>query len=305
MSCKITSAPINLTKSTYPDCTQKCKITYKYGLSNCSVVNKNTYLDISCFSGLNQVKYGGTNLTVTGVRLYLKSLNTYDGNEADAELIITHTAGNKKVYICIPVVNNEKASDSSKWFSKVIPYSPTQNNTGQEISVNNFTLDDVIPQSSFYTYDGGTFSWGCNSSDEMIIFHKDQAINMKNREYRTLSSILSRSSINRQTPKSDQMNFNKIGTSKGPGDSGTEGKTLTCTPIQDEEGNPLGQSLLDTLIPSSKGSGSLNGDMSKIFPYIFVIIAVIIGLIIVLGIYKLISFFTNRNTGGGGGSGNG
>ena len=157
--CKITTAPINLTKGTYAPCTEKCKLSYKYGLSNCSVTNKNTYLDINCYSGLNQVKYGGVDLTVTGVRLYLKSLNTYDGFEADAELIITHTAGaGKKVYICIPVVNNEKASDSAKWFSKVIPYAPTENNTGQEISVSNFTLDDVIPQSSFYSYDGGTFS---------------------------------------------------------------------------------------------------------------------------------------------------
>ena len=44
--------------------------------------------------------------------------------------------------------------------------------------------------------------------DEMIIYHKDQ-INMKNREFRTLSSILSRSSMNRQTPKSDEMSFNQ------------------------------------------------------------------------------------------------
>ena len=154
-----------------------------------------------------------------------------------------------------------KASSSAKWFSKVIPFTPTAKNTGQEISVNNFTLDDVIPESSFYAYDGGTFSWGCNSGDQMVIFHKDQAINMKNREFRTLSSLITRSSFNTQTPKSDQMSFNAKGTSGGPGSSGggPEGKTLTCTPIQDQDGLPLGQSLFDTLIPSSKGSGNVSG----------------------------------------------
>ena len=138
--CKITTAPINITKGSYTACTEKCKMTYKYGLSNCSVINKGTYLDIQCFSGLNVVKYGGVNLTVTSVRLYLNSLNTYDGFHADAELIIQHSAGGgKSVYTCIPVVNSEKASSSAKWFSKVIPFTATAKNTGQEISVNNFT----------------------------------------------------------------------------------------------------------------------------------------------------------------------
>ena len=73
MACKISTAPINLTKGTYVACTEKCKLTYKYGLSNCSVTNKGTYLDIQCFSGLNVVKYGGATLTVSNVRLYLNS----------------------------------------------------------------------------------------------------------------------------------------------------------------------------------------------------------------------------------------
>ena len=45
---------------------------------------------------MNQIKYGGINLTVSSVRLYLNSLNTYDGFHADAELIIQHSAGGKK-----------------------------------------------------------------------------------------------------------------------------------------------------------------------------------------------------------------
>ncbi len=284
--CKITTAPINITKGTYAPCTEKCKISYKYGLSNCSVTNKGSYLDIQCFSGLNVVKYGGTNLTVTSVRLYLKSLNSYDGFHADAELIIQHSmGGGKRVYICIPVVNSEKASCSAKWFSKIIPFTSTSKNTGQAISVNNFTLDDVIPESSFYIYDGGTFSWGCNSGDQMVIFHKDQAVNMKNREFRTLSSLITRSSFNTQTPKKDQMSLNAKGTSGGPGSSGggPEGKTLTCTQIQDGDGNPLGQSLFDSLIPSTKGTGNVDQGqyLLKVLPYLGILIGIIIGMVII------------------------
>ena len=298
--CKITTAPINITKGTYAPCTEKCKLSYKYGLSNCSVTNKGSYLDIQCFSGLNVVKYGGTNLTVTSVRLYLKSLNSYDGFHADAELIIQHSiGGGKSVYICIPVVNSEKASSSAKWFSKIIPFTSTSKNTGQAISVNNFTLDDVIPESSFYIYDGGTFSWGCNSGDQMVIFHKDQAVNMKNREFRTLSSLISRSSFNTQTPKKDQMSFNAKGTSGGPGSSGggADGKTLTCTPIQDSEGNPLGQSLFDTLIPSTKGSGNVDQGqyLLKVLPYLGIIIGIIIGMLIIGFVFRYLFKYLGRS----------
>lgn len=299
--CKITTAPINITKGTYAPCTEKCKLSYKYGLSNCSVTNKGSYLDIQCFSGLNVVKYGGTNLTVTSVRLYLKSLNSYDGFHADAELIIQHSmGGGKSVYICIPVVNSEKASSSAKWFSKIIPFTSTSKNTGQAISVNNFTLDDVIPESSFYIYDGGTFSWGCNSGDQMVIFHKDQAVNMKNSEFRTLSSLITRSSFNTQTPKKDQMSFNAKGTSGGPGSSGggAEGKTLTCTPIQDGDGNPLGQSLFDSLIPSTKGTGNVDQGqyLLKVLPYLGIIIGIIIGLLIIGFVFRYLFKYLGRGS---------
>lgn len=306
--CKITTAPINLTKGTYPPCTEKCDFTYKYGTSDCAVTNKGTYLDIMCFSGSNIVKYGGVNLTVTGVRLYLKSLNTYDGFHSDAELIIQHSAGGgKSIFVCIPVVNSEKSSSSAKWFSRFMPHVTTEKNTGQGIKPGpNFTLNDVIPEASFYTYDGGTFSWGCNANDEMIIYHKDFAINMKSDNFRKLVSLIQRTSINQQTPKRDQMSFNAKGTTGGSGSGGGKGKTLTCTPIQDEDGNPLGQSLFDTLIPSSKGSGGFNGNFMKILPWLGIIIGIVIGMIIIIfGFRYLFKYLGRRNPGDASGSGGG
>ena len=306
--CKLTTAPINLVKGgKYQDCTEKCKLIDKYGLSNCVITNKGTYLDIECASAPNVINYGGTNLTVSSVRLYLKSLNTYDGFNADGELIITHTAGGgKNVYICIPIVNNEKSGTSSKWFSKIIPFSPTKKDTSIPINVNNFTLNDVIPQSAFYIYDGGTFSWGCNSSDEMIIFHKDQAINMKNREFKTLASLIKSESMVKITPKSDEMNFNKKGTSNGPGESpDAQGKSLTCTPVEDGEG----KSLYDIMVPSTKGVTNVDTStgMYYLMVYLWPILGIIIGLIIIAIIGYIIRKSTNRgnNTGSVTGVGNG
>ena len=57
------------------------------------------------------------------------------------------------------------------------------------------------------------------------------------------------------------MTFNAKGSSGGPGNDGgggQTGKTLTCTPITEEDGLPLGQSLFDTLVPSSLGAGKVD-----------------------------------------------
>lgn len=303
--CYNTTAPINLVKGggDYPPCTEKCKLIYKYGLSHCIVTNKDTYLDIKCGSGLNTIIYGGISLQLSSVRLYLKSLNTYDGFHADGELILTHDGGGKNIYICIPVINSEKVGTSSKWFSKVIPFIPSKGGRA-EIKVNNFTLDDVIPQSIFYTYEG-TFQWGCNDKDEVIIFHKDQAINMKNRDFKTLASVIKNASIAQNTPKQDTISINVNGTINGPGESNPgQGKELTCIPIETGDG----KGLLDTLVPSTKGTGSV-GEKSAVaamyFYYYFgIIMGIIVGLIIIAILGYIIKLtLSNRNSSVSSGSG--
>ena len=133
---------------------------------------------------------------------------------------------------------------------------------------------------------------------------------MKNREFRTLSSLITRSSFNTQTPKKDQMSFNAKGTSGGPGSSGggADGKTLTCTPIQDGDGNPLGQSLFDTLIPSTKGSGNVDQGqyLLKVLPYLGIIIGIIIGMLIIGFVFRyLFKYLGRRNPADASGSGGG
>jgi len=137
----------------------------------------------------------------------------------------------------------------------------------------------------------------------MVIFHKDQAINMKSREFRTLVSLLTRSSFNTQTPKNDNMSFNAKGTSNGPGSSGSgNGKTLTCTPIQDQDGLPIGQSLFDTLIPSTMGTGTVDKKsgqyLLQILPYLGIIIGVIIGLLIIGFGFRYLFKYLGRSRGG-------
>ena len=238
-----TNAPINLSTSINQPCTTKCNFEYNYGLSRCSVTNNTTYLDIQCFDGTNKLKCDmiGGSLMVTSVRLYAPSLNTYDGFNADAELIITHNANGRSLYVCIPVTSSEQEGLSAKWFSKVIPFSPTKKggSATTQVNVNNFTLNDVIPQAAFTIYENGTFDWNCAQDNVIILFHKKVAVTMKNREYRTLTNLIKKASYSRGTPK--YLTFNKKGTTSGPGKKagGGKGKTMTCKPITYPDGSPI------------------------------------------------------------------
>ena len=102
------------------------------------------------------------------------------------------------------------------------------------------------------------------------------------------------------------MNFNKKGTSNGPGESpDAQGKSLTCTPVEDGEG----KSLYDIMVPSTKGVTNVDTStgMYYLMVYLWPILGIIIGLIIIAIIGYIIRKSTNRgnNTGSVTGVGNG
>ena len=292
MSCKIATAPINISSGVREPCQKMCDLQYNYGHSSCTVTNKSTYLDISCYDGYNTIDFGITgSVNPVSVRLYRPSLNSYDGFKADAELIITHTGGGRNLYICIPVNSSEASGASAKWFNQIIPFSPTSKNSKKNINVENFTLNDVIPQGPFFVYEGGTFDWGCSSNDVMIVFNKDKAITMKTKNLKTLVSLIGKSSYNVSVTPS-YLTYSKRGSTGGPGGKGSSsgggGKagTLTCTPVVDQYGNNI--EATDTSKFPYESTGKPGEDTAvatkKMFESLWIILGVRGGLILIMGL---------------------
>ena len=300
MSCKISTAPINLPSGINEVGGESTNLTYNYGNSSCSVTNKSTYLDISCFDGTNKVNCGLTgDLFVTGVRLYKPSLNTYNGRKADAELIITHSGGGKNLYLCIPVSSTTSKGGTAQWFSQIVPFSPSRSGSSESINVSNFSLNSIIPKAPFIVYDGGTFDWGCSKNDIMILFTLENGVSMLYQDLRTLNGITKRHSYN-TVSSPDNLKFNSLGTTAGPGKkSGSlTSKTLTCTPIVDQDGKNIENSDSTTWVNKSKDFGS---DMQKkIEEYWIIIIGIIVGIIVLTGLIMLLRSL--RKMVGGGGS---
>lgn len=215
MSCKISTAPINLSTNTRESGGSQTDFSYDYGLTNCKLTNKSTYIDIECYDGVNKTEYEDIGyLDVTGVKLFRPSLNTFNGEKAEAELIITHIGGGRHLYVCIPITSSESEGASANWFSQIMNHVPT-NSQKVSVNVSNFSLNNVIPKAPFFIFNNGTFNWGCNNNDVMIIFDKKNAISMKIKDYNLLSRKIKPASYSvNENP--EYVRYNKNGTKSGP-----------------------------------------------------------------------------------------
>jgi len=304
MSCKIKTAPINIPSSVNEVGGDNTDFYYDYGISACSITNKETYLEINCFDGINKVGSGLTgDLYVSSVRLYKPSLNSYDGAKADAELIITHSGGGKNLYVCIPITSTVASGGSTGWFNQIIPFSPPKPNGSKSINVSNFTLNDVIPKAPFIIYEGGTFEWGCSKSDVMLLFNIDYAININYKNLNTLGNITEKASHNiLESP--DYLKSNKKGTLAGPGKiSGSQkSSTLTCTPITDQDGKNIESPNSSTWVKKSKNAGQMVGN--KIEQYWIIIVGIIFGILALIFIIMVIRAVIKSSGGSSSGEGN-
>lgn len=304
MSCKIKTAPINIPSSVNEVGGDNTDFYYDYGISACSIANKETYLEINCFDGINKVGSGLTgDLYVSSVRLYKPSLNSYDGAKADAELIITHSGGGKNLYVCIPITSTVASGGSTDWFNQIIPFSPPKPNGSKSINVSNFTLNDVIPKAPFIIYEGGTFEWGCSKSDVMLLFNLDNAININYKNLNTLGNITKKASHNiLESP--DYLKSNKKGTLAGPGKiSGSQkSSTLTCTPITDQDGKNIESPNSSTWVKKSKNAGQMVGN--KIEQYWIIIVGIIFGILALIFIIMVIRAVIKSSGGSSVGEGN-
>jgi len=288
MSCKISTAPINISSGVNEEGGDNTNFSYNYGNSSCSITNKSTYLDISCFDGINTINCGLTgDLYVTSVRLYRPSLNTYDGRKADAELIITHSGGGKNLYLCIPIESTTSSGGTTQWFRQIIPFAPSKEGATKSINVSNFSLNDIIPKSTFIVYDGGTFDWGCSKSDVMILFTLDSAARIFYKNLKSLNNITKKHTYNvLSTP--EYLKLNKKGTLAGAGKKpgSSKSSTLTCSPILDQDGKNIENPDESSWVKKSKDYGSeIN---KKIEKYWIIVIGIIVGIIGLIGLIMLL-----------------
>lgn len=279
------TSPINITNNYDNSCELKCDYKYKYGLSSITLTNKGQYAYMTVDNSMpGQVIYNSDNYQVKEIRLYRNSLHTYAGNNADCELIIVHTSlTGGSLLVCIPVVlgNNSANNEGKSIFDSIISeMSKTANSVSQQtvITLPTFTLDKLIPSSPFFSYSGTLPYPPSNGDNDLIVFNKENALNISQRALDTFSQMISESAIPIQSVNSDGLFYNKKGpTPISSGGGNNDGIYIECLPTGDS-----GEVLVNNKELTSDslfGIGEINNIIKNPFFISFFGVLVVIGII--------------------------
>ena len=218
-----------------------CPYDYSYDYSyesQCKVTKQAKHLKIVCWTK-SYVTIGTTNnLTLTEMRLYSPSINQWDGVNAKAEIVLKHVDSNgKKIWVCVPVEESGASAgvdidffDSINEAIKVLPGEANGKMKLVELG-GGFTLNKLIPVSSFYYAEGDGLKFGSGACDaernNIIIFPKSAAIKMKPVVGTNLRKLISKYHPSRRSidgskskngnPTGGQFLINEVGTKANSG----------------------------------------------------------------------------------------
>ena len=183
MSCSQATAPIDISRSgSDGTCELKCEYSFSYNNSDTSVTNNGDYLELTYDqASVAPVKFNDSSYRVDSIRIYQPSLHTFDGNNADAEIVIKHSGDSGNLLVCVPVIKSASVTKSASLLNIIMPkvksyaYADGQS---ANLNISNFNLNDIIPNKPFYSYTGTLPIAPCNGEYNYIVFGIEHAASM-------------------------------------------------------------------------------------------------------------------------------
>ena len=173
--------PVNIdTTVKAENCNMYCDYKYDYNDSSCIVSNVGSMLkikyDLKSDGTVPQAFLNKKKFNVSGIKIFQPSRNTYKGVRADIEFLIIHEGDNKtQLLVSIPFVVSSGSSLKSggiildniiNEFIKQSAGRTANENENYQININNFNLNNFIPNTPYYFYNIDTAS--CKQSN--IVF---------------------------------------------------------------------------------------------------------------------------------------
>lgn len=167
--------PLNIVRQQTDKCNLKCKLWYKYGNSSCLLKNNKDHL-VSTYDGASDVMFNSVPYTPTEIRIYKPSIHTYDGKNAEAELIISHKGGAGGLLICVPI--NVSQASSASVGTNILEDIFSNGSTESEVTtlnISDYNANYLIPKSSYFSYIGPLPFGDCNTAvnAQYVVFHQN------------------------------------------------------------------------------------------------------------------------------------
>ena len=173
------SAPSDISdKNVAGKCDKKCEYFYSYASNVTTVTHRVTYLWLKQTETTPAVFFNGEGYSTSGARLYCPSLHTYDGAQADAELLIEHTSlsGADTLLVCVPV---RAAMLSKSALDDVVAAAAKDASSIEETAtVGSLSLGTFIPSApgaTMYSYTGTTPWLPCENTVVNYLVFKNTA----------------------------------------------------------------------------------------------------------------------------------
>ena len=298
MTCNQANSPIDINFNNSGTCDLKCD--YKFDYSNTSVIAQNNgdYLLLKYENNnVPPVLYNGDAYTIGEIRIYSPSLHTYNGNQSDAEILISHSSGTRNLIVSVPLRISSVKSKSSKFFDLLVDnVAKLANKPSQTVMINNtlLNLNDFIPQKKYYSYTGTLPYLPCNGTYDFVVFSvNDDAFSaISNSALQNFRNVISVSSI---TTKSNKFFASTKPARMGTGPDEGDDIYIECNPTGE-----LGQTLVDENTANTSNINKrnyyadiLNGIKGQNFLDNSVV-QILLGILIMLGIYKVSKTFIKK-----------
>lgn len=267
---------INISKQNISGkCDLKCAYNFKYSESNLTAKNNGVYIALTPDTEkVPPVTYNNQKYNVSEFIILSPSMHIFNGATVAAEIVIGHTPvqGGSPLNVCIPIISSSNSSTASNLITEVIQgissNAPAANET-TNLSINGFTLQDIVPSKPFYSYTD-------SNNDDFIVFDITNAIGLNASIITTLQQIITPFPI--PTP-GGQLFFNSVGpntTSIG------EGIYISC--------QPTGSSEEETAVTYNKNVTTYDFTDITNNPTAKLIFQIIIGCLLFIFIFMAVSY---------------
>lgn len=276
MSCPNSDSPINIsTTANVLSCEVFCSYMHQYKDSACTATYYTDHIKLSYDATTSAaVTFNNEGYNVREVNIYAPSIHMYNGSSADAEMLIIHDGAGKKLIVSIPLVQSNNTATSATILNDIIEkfsstVDKTKTNDSQLINVQNYNMENFIPNSPYYFYMGGAPFSPCDGQYSFVVFDKTKSpVTISSDTLKILTGLIQPSGI-KAVSRSDYY-YNSSGPNVKPGSRGNKDEIyIECNPTGED-----GEILYQTPPMSSVDLGALSMDNLMHNPYLNVAIGI-------------------------------
>jgi carbonic anhydrase len=292
MSCPDANAPIDINlQNIAGKCNLKCAYNYNYPISTCNVTNRGSYISIRYDTFPNPpITYNTVPYNVQEIRIYNPSLHSFAGNKSVGEIIIIHNSnkGGNPLLVCVPLEEDNSNTTGSSFLTDIIETMSTSAPSDGEstnVSIDNFTLNDFVSKTPFFSYTAIQPYQPCVGNVYIIVFGK--ASGSCKISTNTLQKFKSIITENTYTVKKGPLLFYN---SDGPGSSQNEDEIfIDCQPVN----TSAEETTMTTETTSSSGSMEPIDIMNT--PSFQIIIVCLLTILLIFGVKYVFGYFQDIN----------